>query len=223
MEVKQKVINILDYDLVIFDLDGTLVDTAPDIVETIKYILNYFDCEMKTDEEIIRSIGGGARKVLLKSMGDKGEENIDEALVVFRDYYIENCAIKSTLYPYVTQLLDFLKKNHVRLAICTLKIKEATLRILSELRLVDYFDMIITADDISVPKPDPQGILKILDQLKISTDRAVIIGDTVSDIMAGKNGNIETVGVIYGYDSQQAIENAKPGFIIKNLIELLGK
>jgi phosphoglycolate phosphatase len=223
MEEKQRVFNILDYELVIFDLDGTLVDTAPDIVKTIKYILSYFDCKTKTDEEIIRGIGGGARKVLLKCMGDKGEENIDNALVVFRDYYIENCAKTSTLYPYVTQLLDFLKDHHIKLALCTLKIREATLRILIDLGLSKYFDIVITADDISIPKPDPQGILKILEQLNVSANRAVIIGDTMSDIMAGKNGNIETVAVLYGYDSEKAIISAKPGFIVKSLKELLGK
>jgi phosphoglycolate phosphatase len=223
MEEKQRVFNILDYDLVIFDLDGTLVDTAPDIVETIKYILGYYDCQMKTDNEIIQCIGGGARKVLLNCMGEKGEVNIEEALVIFKEYYIKNCANKSTLYPYVEEILNLLKDHQIKVALCTLKIREATLKILADFKIDMFFEAIITADDISMPKPNPQGILKILDLLNVKDNRAVIIGDTVSDIMAGKNGNIETVGVVYGYDSEQAIINANPGFIVGSLQELLGK
>ena len=223
MGTKPKKLNILDYELVIFDLDGTLVHTAPDIVESVKHILKHFDCKMKSDDEIISSIGGGARKVLLKNMGDQGEAHIERALEMFRDYYIENCAKKSMLYPGVVQLLEYLKNNKVKSALCTLKIREATIRILKDFTIIDHFQMIITADDITLPKQNPEGIHKILNHLNVDKCKSVLIGDTVSDIMAGKNGQIETIGVAYGYESLEAIKNAKPGFIIGDLNELLEK
>jgi HAD superfamily hydrolase (TIGR01509 family) len=127
------------------------------------------------------------------------------------------------LYPGVVQLLEYLKDNRVKSALCTLKIREATIRILEEFKIIDHFQMIITADDITLPKPNPEGIHKILNHLNVDKCKSVLIGDTVSDIMAGKNGQIETIGVAYGYESLEAIKNAKPGFIIGDLNELLEK
>jgi len=213
--------NLLDYDLIIFDLDGTMADTAPDIVEAVKYIITYFAAPPRSDEEVAGFIGGGARKVLLKSLGSTKEQHIEEALILFKKYYNEHCADKTRLYPGVTELLEYLKHNNKTLAVCTLKIKDATLKILEKNKIIDYFASIVTADDISQPKPDPQGINLVLSQLKMNPQQAIIIGDTTQDILAAHNAHIDSIGVSYGYEAPEIVKSAKPLLMIDELTALI--
>lgn len=208
-------------NLVIFDLDGTLVDTAPDIVEAVKYTLDYFKCERKSDDEIISYIGGGARKVLQRAMGEKAQEHLEEALVLFKSFYTENCAVKSSLYPNAKDLLDDLKDHGRMISLCTLKTRDATYNILRTLKIEDYFKMVVTSDDIQHPKPDPQGFQIILDELKVMNTNAVIIGDTDTDILAGKNACMKTIGVTFGYGSEQSIRDSDPDIIVSDLEQLV--
>lgn len=210
-----------DIKLVIFDLDGTLVHTAPDIIESVKFILKHFNCEEMTDKEIASCIGGGARNVLKKAMGSQAEEHLEEALVLFKSYYAENCAIHSSLYPHANDLLDILNNNGKMIALCTLKAREATLRILREFNINHYFQMVVTVDDIQKPKPDPQGIQVILDNLNVQKEDTMIIGDTESDILAGKNANVKTIGVTFGYGSEQSIRGCNPDVIVSDLGQLV--
>ena len=112
------------YDLIIFDLDGTLVDSAADIVATVKYIIEKYGFEPKSDTFIRSCIGGGARNVLLKSLGEDKEVLIDsEILPLFKKYYEENCAVYTSLYPGVKEILDHYQKMGRPMALATYKIR----------------------------------------------------------------------------------------------------
>lgn len=210
-----------DISLIIFDLDGTLVDTAPDIVESVKFILKHFNCEEKTDKEIASCIGGGARNVLRKAMGSQAEKHLDEAIILFKSYYTKNCAIHSSLYLHAKDLLDILYSNKKSIALCTLKTREATLQILQTFKIDRYFQVVVTADDVQKPKPNPQGIQIILDKLNIPKEDTVMIGDTDGDILAGKNAKVKTIGVTFGYGSEQSILNSHPDVVVSDLGQLV--
>ena len=151
------------YDLIIFDLDGTLVDSAADIVATVKYIIEKYGFEPKSDTFIRSCIGGGARNVLLKSLGEDKEVLIDsEILPLFKKYYEENCAVYTSLYPGVKEILDHYQKMGRPMALATYKIISATEKIMKALAFDQYFDYLVTADDVEKPKPHPECIQKIL-------------------------------------------------------------
>jgi phosphoglycolate phosphatase len=212
-----KRINLLDYQLIIFDLDGTLVDTAPDIVGAVKYIIEYFDAPKRTDEEIAGFIGGGARKVLLRSLGPLKEHCIEDALILFKEHYIQHCTEQSTVYDGVVELLEYLKQHGKQMAICTMKIRSATIKILQEKALLPYFTYLVTADEIKQPKPDPEGINLVLQAIECPASQAIIIGDTTQDIMAAHNAGIDSIAVSYGYESVDLVKMAKPDLIIESL------
>jgi phosphoglycolate phosphatase len=193
--------DILDNSLFIFDLDGTLVDTSPDIINSVKYTLAQLVLPDKTDQQIRESIGGGAKAILEKNIPLERIDSLDMALELFKTHYDQNCSSKSFLYPNVFLFLEYLKSRGKKLAVYTFKTKQATYKVLKDYGIFDFFDCIVTKDDVKQPKPHPEGIYKILALLDYqSNENIVMIGDTAFDIETGKNANVKTIAVTYGYD-----------------------
>lgn len=206
-----------EYECVIFDLDGTLVDSAPDIVETVKHIITKYKFPEKETCFIKNCIGGGARNVLLKSLGHKNETLIDrEILSVFKTYYLEHCDQFTYLYPGVKEILEHYY-GHKKLAIATYKIRSATEKILRTLGIEHYFDYIVTADDVENPKPHPECIYKILDYYPVKADKTVLIGDTKTDFMTGHNANIDVCAVTYGYGNEESLKALNPSYLVNQI------
>ncbi|MGD9155559.1 MAG: HAD-IA family hydrolase [Bacillota bacterium] len=207
------------FDTIIFDLDGVVIDSAQDLAGAVQHTLKFLNCETRDYEYIRNSIGGGARNILLKCLSEDKKRLIDEAMRHFREYYKENCANKTVLYPGVAEVLEYYsgKKN---IALATFKIRSATVRILKKLNVLQYFDVIITADDVEKPKPDPQCIEKILEKLNCQTKKVILIGDTANDLLTGKNAGIKTCAVLYGIGTEDEIRKHNPNYIIKNIMEL---
>ncbi len=210
-----------EYPYIIFDLDGTLVDTCPDIIETVKYIIDRYGFEEKTDDFIRSCIGGGARNVLLRSLEGAEESLIDqEILPLFVDYYTKNCDRKSFAYPGVIETLDYYKQKGKAMSVATFKIRSATEKVLKTLKLYDYFDIIVTADDVVNPKPNPECINTILSHYNCNKSEAILIGDTKTDYLTGVNAGVDVCGVTYGYGSPELVRELNPNYIIDTMIEL---
>lgn len=209
------------YDLLIFDLDGTLVDSAPDIVATVQYIINKYGFEPKDDAFIRNCIGGGARNVLLKSLGQEREGLIDsEILGVFKDYYTENCDVYTVLYPGVKETLEYYRRAGKMIALATYKIRSATEKILKTLNIDQYFELIVTADDVENPKPHPECVQKILKYYKNNPEQAVLIGDTKTDFMTGHNADIDVCAVTFGYGEEEVLRDLKPAYLVETMDEV---
>ncbi len=215
-----------DYKYYIFDLDGTMVDTCPDIVGTVDYIIRTYGYEEKSREFIRSCIGGGARNVLLKCLGRDAEEHIDKELLgVFRDYYTEHCAVDSLVYPGIREAFDCLKGKGKAISVATFKIRPATMNIFNTFNLTSYFDIIITADDVERPKPEPDCILKILEHYKCTPKEALLIGDTRTDFMTGTNAGVDVCAVTYGYNTPEDVRALNAAYTVDSMqefIELLG-
>lgn len=209
------------YQYLIFDLDGTLVDSCPDIIETVKMIINRYGFEAKDDAFIRSCIGGGARNVLIKTLGADKENLIDtEILPLFVDYYTENCDKKTFAYSGVAEILEYYKQQGKALSVATFKIRSATEKILKTLKLYDYFDLLVTADDVKNPKPHPDCINAILEHYNCEKSQAILIGDTKTDYLTGTNAGIDVCGVTFGYGAPEEVKALNPTYVIDNMEEL---
>ena len=207
------------FNLIIFDLDGVIIDSARDLASAVQYSLKQVGSSDPGFPFIRRSIGGGARNILLQSLDADKKERVDEAMIIFRDYYESHCTNETVLYPGVSDVLNFYS-GHKHLALATFKIRAATQKILAELDVLKYFDIVVTADDVQRPKPDPECIHQVLTNLQCSPEEAILVGDTPTDVNTAKNAGISSCAVFYGIGTRDDLFASKPDFVVENIVEL---
>jgi len=216
--------NIDGIHAMIWDLDGTLADTMPDITEALRAAARAVGYGELTPEQTKNKVGGGARKALAAVFGEDGHELVEPAVEYFRRFYSEHCAERSRLYPGVREVLDhFSGTLHCGLA--TAKIRPATEHLLAALGVVDRFDCIVTADELQRMKPDPQSIELVLAGLRVAPEVTVMVGDMATDIQAGRAAGVHTVGVTYGYGDLEVLQASNADALVDSpleLIELIG-
>lgn len=209
-----------DIKLIIFDLDGAVVHTMPDVSIAVQKTVEAMGCEPLSPEEAGSHIGGGAKKAFSTLLGPERAHLLDEALVFFRSYYSEHCADFSPLYPGIREVLEYFN-GKMKIAMATAKIRSATIKILDTLGILPYFDLLVTDDDMQRMKPDPQCIEIILEKLGIPANEAVMIGDMNTDILAGKAAGTATIGVTYGYGKPEDLRAVSPDIILDNALSLM--
>lgn len=204
---------------IIFDLDGTVADTLPDIVYAVSHTLEQVGCPPQPEEFIRKSIGGGAKNLIKKALGEDKKDLFDSTLQMFTEYYKEHAAVRTTLYPGVKEIFDYYHGKK-KMAIATFKAKEGTMAILEHFDLLGYFDMVVTVSDVKKAKPDPECIQMILDKLGDNPGQAMLVGDTLTDMQTGKNAGVVTCAVTYGYGELEDIKNSSPDYIIDSFDQL---
>ena len=205
-------------DLMIFDLDGTLVSSGTDLVAAVNYTLNELGMPQRTEKEIIGFVGDGVRSLIERSLGDRQEKLADNALKIFTDYYSEHLLDNTNLYPDVLDVLtNFADKTKV---ILTNKRYKLTLRIARALNLENHFHEIIGADTLPYKKPDARLIDYLLSKYKANNDKTVMIGDGINDIYVAKNGGIISAAYLNGLGSKYDLLAAKADYYCENLLEL---
>ena len=207
------------FDLVIFDLDGVVIDSSQDLAAAARHCLLEMGSGVPSYPFIRSCIGGGARNLLLRCLDDDKKERVDEAMVLFREYYEQNCTVRTTLYPGVRDILEFYG-GRKRLALATYKIRAATFKILAALDIQHYFDVVVTADDVRRPKPDPECIQHVLQRLRCVPDEAILIGDTPTDVLTAKNAGISSCAVLYGIGTRPDLDACRPDFLVETILEL---
>jgi phosphoglycolate phosphatase len=207
--------------VVIWDLDGVVVDTMPDIVGALRASARAVGYGELTAEQTSNKVGGGAVKAFTKLFGPDDERFVAPAVEYFGAYYPEHCADTSTLYGGIPEVFAQLD-GHVGVAMATAKIRSATLRLLESLGVRAFFDYLVTADDMQRMKPDPQCVEMILAHFGVEPSAAVIIGDMATDIQAGKAAGIRTIGVTYGYGKLADLIAAAPDILVDQPADLLG-
>jgi phosphoglycolate phosphatase len=188
---------------VIFDLDGTLVDSAPDLRQALNQVLAARNRRAVTLDEMKSFTGDGMVKQLQRAFaatGDSLSEN--EAELLFRDfiaYYRGQKPDPAQIYPHVVETLDALKADGVKLGVCTNKQEAATLRLLNELDLTRYFGCIAGCDTFAVHKPHPGHVRGVIETLQVPAEGCVMIGDSINDVLAAKGAGIPCLVVTHGY------------------------
>jgi phosphoglycolate phosphatase len=200
--------------LVIFDLDGTLIDSAEDIALHVGRVYRELKGKDVPADEVKKNIGDGARSLLSNFF--QGQE-LEEALERFLHYYISEPVIHTKPYEGVVETLESLKERGVLLAIATNKPHAITLEVLKRLKMLHYFDEVLGADLLQEKKPSPLPLLEIAKRLGVSPGLSLMVGDSENDILAGRRAGMLTAHVCWGYKTPQS----PPDYHLDNPKELL--
>lgn len=189
-------------DLLIFDLDGTLIDSSVDIAWATNKTLAHLRRKEETLEHIKKNIGWGVKALLEKLMPDEGPETITAAREKFLEFYASHLVVDTYLYPEVSETIRFFSEKGKKMAIVTNKPERLSIRILEELGLSMNFQMVVGGDTLPSRKPDPAPLLKVINDMSVKAGAAVFIGDSPIDCETGKRAGIFTIGVPYGYKGE---------------------
>lgn len=204
--------------VLIFDLDGTLVDSKRDLTASVNHIRHQFDLPVLTEQEIARFIGDGALMLIRRAIGPKAtESNVQSGLQMFLSYYRAHMLDCSTLYPGVRETIERL--TDCKLAVLTNKPVHFSCAMLDGLGIYHHFAAVYGGNSFDHKKPDPVGIFQILSDTKGNRERTWMIGDSAVDVLTGRNAGVKTCGVTYGY-ATETFRDVPPDFVIDNFSDL---
>lgn len=198
--------NLNNLSAVLFDLDGTLINTIPEIADSVNEALAPLLNGTPLDDATVQSwVGNGAASLFRLALRHCGindttlETEFNARWPVFKKAYTKRCGTNSKLYPGVIDCLQALQDANYKLGIVTNKEGSFAEKVLANNGLLDFFEIIVAGDTLAVKKPDPQLIWHTLDQLKVAHDQALFIGDSMIDIQTGLASGVTTWAVTYGY------------------------
>ncbi|MBS7542999.1 HAD-IA family hydrolase [Ancylobacter oerskovii] len=196
--------------VIAFDLDGTLVDTAPDLLNTLDVILREAGAPALPHEETRKMIGAGAKALLLRGLDAAGlklpEDKVEHLYLRFLDHYADHIADESRPFPGLLPALDRLASEGYVLAVCTNKLEWLSRRLLERLEIADRFATIAGGDTFPVHKPDAAHLLGTIEAAGGSPARAVMVGDSITDVTTAKNARVPSIVVPFGYTETPAAE-----------------
>jgi phosphoglycolate phosphatase len=208
---------------IVFDLDGTLIDTAPDLISTLNLILAQEGMPAVPFEAARRMIGGGARAMIEKAFAAEGRDGskaeIDRMFRRFIDHYAAHIADRSRPFPQLETVLDRLAGEGHRLAVCTNKLEWLSIKLLKTLDLARRFAMICGQDTFGVQKPDPEVLRRTILEAGGALNRAIMVGDSGTDVRTARAASVPVIAVNFGY-SEVPIETLQPDRIIGSYGEL---
>jgi len=207
-----------EVELLIFDLDGTLVDTRRDLAKAVNYALQQTGRNELPLDLVVSYVGDGLLKLLERALGEVADEEIEILRGYFRKHYFAHIADFSRPYAGTMEMLEHFAAK--KKAVLTNKPQEFSDALLERLGICKYFAMVIGGRADLKLKPDPEGVLKILQQLAVQPSRALIIGDSENDILAGKTGGILTCAVTFGFRPPENLLPLHPDFLINHPVEL---
>ena len=215
-------------ELIIFDLDGTLIDSAPDLALAINFMLTSLDRETFSEATIDLWVGNGASTLVKRALSANKiiDESIDKALFesalsIFLESYRENICVKTVLYADVKETLQILYSLGYTMAIVTNKPFVFVQPILEKLDIASNFSLILGGDSLSSKKPEPEPLLYVCEKLDISVEKAVMIGDSKNDILAANAADMQSVGLSYGYNYGEPISNFNPTLVLENFKDIV--
>jgi phosphoglycolate phosphatase len=207
--------------LLIFDLDGTLIDSKLDLAHSVNAARDYMGMPPISHELVSSYIGNGAPVLMRRSLGpDATEEEVAKALDFFIRYYSQHCLDNTALYPGVKDALDALnEQNGVRMAVLTNKPVRISTHILGGLGCSEHFFRVYGGNSFERKKPDPVGIETLLSESGAPRDKAVMVGDSAVDVRTARNAGVRACGVSYGFQPETFAQDP-PDFIIDDLRRL---
>lgn len=204
-------------DLLIFDLDGTLIESKWDIATAVNLTLDELGLPLRSQEEIFGFVGDGVKRLLRLSVGEEHGDRFDQALRVFRRHYLAHCLDRTKFYPGIEAMLGYFADKQK--AVATNKSLEYTQKILAGLG-AHHFAYVVGGDNGFGLKPEPGMLLNILETSGVSRDRAVLVGDSTNDINGGHNAGIRVCAVGYGMGDRDKMAACRPDWFIEHPEEL---
>jgi len=206
-------------ELIIFDLDGTLVDSRQDIVNAINFMLDKLALAQKTSDEIISYVGNGVLDLIERVLSSDQAELKDKGLDIFKGYYKAHPAVYAHLYPGVNEILDYFKNK--QMAVITNRNHNSSVTILKKMGIYPYFADVIGDDNTSCLKPSSCQFDRLLARKAIQDKgKVIMIGDMDIDILAGRAAGILSCVTTYGFGKKEDLERAKPDYMIDDILKL---
>jgi phosphoglycolate phosphatase len=212
-------------EMVLIDLDGTLVDSVPDLAWCIDETMKVLDLPTPGEQKARTWVGNGIVRFIERALSDSlnGKPDLElyqKAYPIFMDLYARNPSNLSQLYPAVIESLKWFKTQKIRIGCVTNKDEKFTHLILKNLGLFDFFEIIISGDTLPVKKPDPAPLLHAADFFGIKPEKALMIGDSINDVDAARAAGFSILCVSYGYNHGVDIRKANPDVVIDSFAEL---
>lgn len=218
-------------ELILFDLDGTLIDSVPDLAIALNRMLAEFALPVVSENLAREWVGNGAEKLVERALAftvnQKRDNNLDnisashpKALDAFLAHYDDCCADKTVLYDGVIDALEQFKRQQITMAIVTNKPYRFIAPILEHLSIAPYFTLLLGGDELANKKPHPEPLLHCMNALNFSESQVLMVGDSRNDIEAARAANIAVAAMNYGYNHGQAIELDKPDAVFASMVEL---
>lgn len=209
------------YDLIIFDLDGTLLDTAGEITDSANAALAELKLPQVSLEQTRGWVGQGAQhfwQVVLEAVNVKADEEpyAKKGFELFMKHYERLSGTNSQLYPFVKEGLDALQSQGVKMAVLTNKVKVNSDITLQAHGLTAYFSAVLGGDSLPEKKPSPVGVHWLVEQLGVDTKRTLFVGDSSTDVKTARNAGVSVWALPYGYNHGRPIEEAEPDRVIAN-------
>jgi phosphoglycolate phosphatase len=209
--------------LLIFDLDGTLVDSRQDLIQSVNAMLQHFRRPELPGDVIASYVGDGAPMLVRRALGDPDEEPfVQEALEYFLSYYRVHKLDNTHLYPAVREALEAIRdrdESDRRMAVLSNKPVNPSRAIIDALGIGEFFVRVYGGNSFHTKKPDPLGVNTLLEETGTRSDEAIIIGDSSIDVITGRNADLWTCGVTYGF-SPRTLDDAPPDVLVDTASDL---
>ena len=211
--------------MVLIDVDGTLVDSVPDLAYCVNEMMKQLAMPTHGEDKVREWVGNGVERLVRRALigqldGEPDETLYEKAYPIFLELYAENTSKRSKLYPGVQEGLSYLKDAGYRMGCVTNKAEQITVPLLKELGVYDDFEIVVSGDTLPKKKPDPQPLLHVAEFFGVEPERALMIGDSVSDVTAARAAGFQIVCMSYGYNHGMDIRDADPDAVIDSMAEL---
>jgi phosphoglycolate phosphatase len=217
------------FDLVVFDLDGTLVDTAPEIADAVNDALREGGWPALDEAQVARWIGHGTGELLVKALAHvcaatpdsvRGSDRLAAFGAVFEDRYLHRCGTRSRPFPGAVDTLRSLRQLGARCALVTNKDRRFTERVLAAHGLAPLLDRVVCGDSLPTRKPDPAGVLACLREFRVPSTRALFVGDSSIDVATARRAGIPVWLLPHGYNAGEPVARAEPDRVVSDFASL---
>ena len=212
-------------EMILIDVDGTLVDSVPDLAYCVDEMMKRLGRPVHGEAKVRDWVGNGVERLVRRALvgqldGEPEDADFERAYPIFLELYAVNTSQRSLLYPGIREGLDYLKQQGYRLGCVTNKASQFTLPLLRDLGIHDEFEIIIAGDTLPQKKPDPMPLLHAAEQLGVKPENALMVGDSQSDVKAARAAGFQIVCMSYGYNHGEDIRNYHPDAVIDSLTEI---
>lgn len=211
--------------MVLIDLDGTLVDSVPDLAFCVDAMMEHLAMPRRGEARVREWVGNGVERLVRRALinrldGEPEEALYQRAIPVFMELYAENTSKRSHLYPGVREGLDYLKSAAYRVGCVTNKAAAFTEPLLKDMGIRDYFEIVVSGDTVAKKKPDPMPLLHAAAFFGVDPHHALMVGDSMSDVKAARAAGFQIVCLTYGYNHGVDIRDSNPDAVIDSMAEL---
>ena len=216
---------MINPEMILIDVDGTLVDSVPDLAFCVDEMMKQLDMPTHGEAKVRHWVGNGVERLTRRALigqldGEPDDELFERAYPIFLELYAENTSKRSCLYPGVMEGLDYLQSEGYKLGCVTNKASQFTLPLLEDLGIKDRFEIIVCGDTLPEKKPHPMPLLHAAEFFDVKPENALMLGDSMSDVKAARAAGFHIICMSYGYNHGVDIHDSNPDVVIDSMSEL---